>query len=163
MSEFSRAQEREEKRRIGGSVKTSVFTLLLCWAPFLGVVLGSVAYVRAAGSVTRRRRGKRRLAMLLALIALVAALALTTWEVYIYTHEPGIVDDVKNWFMDRLTGGAWYGGYDYSAQPSSYGMGMDGGAFVQGYTPEGYYNAQGEFVPYATAQPAQVGADETGG
>ena len=164
MSEFSRAQEREERRRIGGGVKVSVFALLLSWAPFLGVLLGSVGFVKVTGSVTRRHRGKRRLGMLLALIALIAALALTTWEVYTYIHEPWIIDDAKNWVMDRLTGGAWdSGGYDYSAQPSSYGMGMNDGAFVQGYTADGYYDAQGQFVPYATAVPTEVGEDETGG
>lgn len=164
MSEFSRAQEREEKRRIGSGVKTSVFALLLSWAPFLGVLLGSVGFVKITGSVTRRYRGRRRTGMLFALFVLIAALALTTWEVYVYTHEPWIVDDAKDWFMDRLTGGAWYGGggYDYSTQ-QSYGMGMDSGAFIQGYTPDGYYNEQGEFVPYADGGQPVVGENETGG
>ena len=163
MSEFSRAQEREEKRRINGGMKASVFALLLCWVPFLGVLIGSVGFVKVAGSVTRRYRGKRRLGMLLALLALVLALAATTWEVYTYVTSPWVVGDIRSWIMDRVTGGAWYeGGYDYGVQPSQ-GMGMNDGAYVQGYTPEGYYNEQGELVPYADAGETQVGEDETGG
>ena len=163
MSEFSRSQERDEKRRINSGMKTSVFALLLCWAPFLGVLIGSVGFVKVAGSVTRRHRAKRRRGLALAFIALVLALAATTWEVYTYTHNPWIVSDVKGWVMDRLTGGAWYdSGYDYSA-PATQGMGLDGGAYTQGYTPEGYYNEQGELVPYAEPGETQVGEDETGG
>ncbi|MBQ8953220.1 MAG: hypothetical protein IJ048_03820, partial [Clostridia bacterium] len=79
--------------------------------------------------------------------------------------NPWIVDDAKNWIMDRLTGGAWYEydrGYDYSSQ-SSPGMGQSYSPYVQGYTPEGYYNEQGELIPYAEGERQPVGRDETGG
>ena len=163
MSEFSRAQEREEKRRIDGGMKTSAFALLLCWVPFLGVILGSVAFVRVTASITRRYQSKRRIGILLALIALILALALTTYEVYVYTHTPWVVDDARNWFMDHLTGGAAYeNNYHYDAQQSP-GMGMSQDPYVQGYTPDGYYNEQGELIPYAEAQHETVGENETGG
>jgi|GEM_PF-5741179 len=163
MSEFSRAQEREEKRRISGGMKTSVFALLLSWVPFLGVLLGSIGFVRVTGSITRRHRGKRRLGVLLTLLILIVALAATTFEIYAYTHTPWIFDDLRIWFMDRLTDGAWHGGgYSDSAQLSP-GMGMNSGLYAQGYTPEGYYNERGEFVPYAEAQQTTVNENETGG
>ena len=162
MSEFSRAQERDEKRRINSGVKTSIFALLLSWVPFLGVLLGSIGFVRVSSAVTRRHRSKRRASILLTLIVLIIALALTTWEIYTYLHNPWIIDEARNWFMDRITGGAWYEtGYDYSTD--QYGMGQTDGAYVQGYTPYGYYNEQGELVPYADAQQETVGKDETGG
>ena len=163
MSEFSRAQEREERRRISGGVKVSVFALLLSWAPFLGVLLASVGFVRVTSSITRRYRGKRRLGILFALIVLIVALAATTFEVYSYTHNPWIVEDVKAWFMDRLTGGAWYErGYDYSSQQTP-GMGQSNNPYVQGYTPDGYYNEKGELIPYAEGERQPVGQNETGG
>ncbi len=163
MSEFSRAQEREERRRINSGMKVSISALLLSWLPFLGVLLGSIGFVKVAGSVTRRYRGKRRLGLLLAVLALVVALAATAFEVYTYVHNPWVLSDMRNWFMDRLTGGSWdAAGYDYSAQPLP-GMGQNGGAYVQGYTPEGYYNEKGELIPYAEPEQAEVGEDERGG
>ncbi len=164
MSEFSRAQERDEKRRIGSGMKTGVFALLLCWVPLLGALLASVGFVRVTSSVTRRYRGKRRAGILLTLFVLILALAVSTLEIYTYTHSPWVLDDMKNWLMDNITGGVWYQqSYDYNTQPS-YGMGISAGPYAQGYTPDGYYSETGEFIPYAEAETGVVvGEDETGG
>ena len=42
-------------------------------------------------------------------------------------------------------------------------MGMSDDLYNGNYTADGYYNDQGEFVPYAEASMAPVGSDETGG
>ena len=145
MSEYTRGQEREEKRRISAGMRTSVFACLLCWVPFLGVLLASAGVVKVFGTITRRYQKKFRVGAIVSLIALVLALFMTTFEAYQYFHNPWLIDDVKSWFLDTVTGGE-YSGYDYS-----------------NYTADGYYNDQGEFVPYVEASTAPVGSDETGG
>ena len=161
MSEYTRGQEREEKRRISAGMRTSVFACLLCWVPFLGVLLASAGVVKVFGTITRRYQKKFRVGAIVSLIALVLALFMTTFEVYQYFHNPWLIDDVKSWFLDTVTGGE-YSGYDYSNNtvPS---MGMSDDLYNSNYTADGYYNDQGEFVPYAEASTAPVSSDETGG
>ena len=68
---------------------------------------------------------------------------------------------MKSWFLGAVTGGE-YGGYDYSDRMNP-SMGMSDDLYNGNYTADGYYNDQGEFVPYAEASMAPVGSDETGG
>ena len=162
MSDYSREMERSEKRRIGSGIKVSVFGLILCWAPFLGALLASIGLVRTASTITRRHRRKYRTGVIVCTLILIVALAVTTFEVYQYTHNPWLLDDIKTWFMDRVTGGSYSGGYDYSGQymPS---MGMSDSLYDDNYTADGYYNENGEFVPYAEAEFVEVPENETGG
>ena len=162
MSEYSRVQERAEKRRIASGVKLSVFGLLLCWVPFLGVLLSSVGFVKVMSSTTARYRARQRSGTAIAALILAVSLAVTTAEVYQYTHNPWLLDDLGSWVLDRLTGGDYSGSYDYSNQynPS---MGMSDDLYAQGYTPSGYYDESGAFVPYAEADGAPDGEYETGG
>lgn len=161
MSEYTRGQEREEKRRIGAGMRTSVFACLLCWVPFLGVILASAGVVKVFGTITRRYQKKFRIGVAVSLIALVLTLSVTTLEVYQYFHNPWLIDDVKSWFLGAVTGGE-YDGYDYSDRMNP-SMGMSDDLYNSNYTADGYYNDQGEFVPYAEASTAPVGSDETGG
>ena len=161
MSEYTRGQEREEKRRIGAGVRTSVFACLLCWVPFLGVILASAGVVKVFGTITRRYQKKFRIGAAVSLIALVLTLSVTTFEVYQYFHNPWLIDDVKSWFLGAVTGGE-YDGYDYSDRMNP-SMGMTDDLYNSNYTADGYYNDKGEFVPYAEASTAPVSSDETGG
>ena len=68
MSEYTRGQEREEKRRISAGVRTSVFACLLCWVPFLGVILASAGVVKVFGTITRRYQKKFRVGAAVSLI-----------------------------------------------------------------------------------------------
>ena len=161
MSEYTRGQEREEKRRIGAGMRTSVFACLLCWVPFLGVILASVGVVKVFGTITRRYQKKFRVGVAVSLIALALTLFMTTFEAYQYFHNPWLVDDVKSWLLGAVTGGE-YDGYDYSNRMTP-SMGMSDDLYNGNYTADGYYNDKGEFVPYAEASAVPVGSDETGG
>ena len=161
MSEYTRGQEREEKRRIGAGMRTSVFACLLCWVPFLGVILASAGVVKVFGTITRRYQRKFRVGVAVSLIALALTLFMTTFEAYQYFHNPWLVDDVKSWLLGAVTGGE-YDGYDYSNRTNP-SMGMTDDLYNGNYTADGYYNDKGEFVPYAEASAAPVGSDETGG
>lgn len=161
MSEYSRGQEREEKRRIASGVKTSVFGLILCWVPVLGALLSSIGFVRVCGTITQRYRKRFRTGLLVTLIILIISLSVLTFEVYQYTHYPWIVDDMSNWFMERILG-QYTDSYDYGGQyvPS---MGMDDVLYSGAYNENGYYNDRGEFIPYAEADMQAVPDNETGG
>lgn len=161
MSEYTRGQEREEKRRINAGIRLGVFACILCWVPFLGVIISSAAVIKILGTITRRYQKKLRTAAVFSLIALMLTLAVTTAEVYQFYHNPWLIEDVKSWFMGAVTDGA-YGGYDYSGS-SVPSMGMDDRLYSDQHTSDGYYNDQGEFVPYAEASTSPVGEDETGG
>ncbi len=161
MSEYTRSQEREEKRRIASGVRLGVFACILCWVPFLGVLIASTGVIKIFGTITRRYQKSFRRGMAFCLLALVLALSMTTVEVYQYFHNPWLLDDVKSWLMGAVTDGV-YVGYDYSDQrmPS---MGMNDALYDSNYTADGYYNDQGEFIPYVEASASPVGEDETGG
>ena len=125
MSEYTRGQEREEKRRISAGMRTSVFACLLCWVPFLGVILASAGVVKVFGTITRRYQKKFRVGAAVSLIALVLTLFMTTFEAYQYFHNPWLVDDGKSWLLGAVTGGE-YDGYDYSDRMTpSMGMSDD--------------------------------------
>lgn len=126
MIRLSRSQEREERRAMGRGLRASLIALCLCWLPVAGLLLAAVGFVRVAARVTVAHRTRRAAYLAVCVLALVACSGVLAGEAYLYTHDPYLVADLRDWALDKLTGGNYYGGYYDDV--------------YQQYTDEYYYN-----------------------
>ncbi|NLG24930.1 MAG: hypothetical protein GX558_06215, partial [Clostridiales bacterium] len=77
MANLSRSQEREERVKMGRGMLTSIFGLIFCWVPLLGLLLSSVGFVKVSMRLTTRHRARYAtyfIATLLILILCTGAL-----------------------------------------------------------------------------------------
>lgn len=147
MARLSRAQEKEEKRKIGKGMTTSVFALFLCWVPVLGVILAAVGFIGIMGSITERHRKKFVVSLIASILILAVCVGVFTFEVFAYSRDPDILQNTGTWLLEALTGESsddynYLGGVDYSGEEYQ-GLGMSDELYSNGF-----YDADGNFISY---------------
>ena len=147
MIRLSRSQEREERRGMGRGLRASVIALCLCWLPVVGLLLAAIGFIRVAGRVTQAYKTRRAVYLAVSLAVLIVCSGALAAEAYVYTHDPYLVADVRDWVLDKVTGGNYYGGYyDDTYQQYTDQFYSNPGAYTY---PEDYANtpSEGETQP----------------
>ena len=147
MASLSRAQEREEKRKIGKGLTTSVVALFLCWLPVVGVVLAAVGFIGIMGCITERYRKKFVFSLIASILILAICVGVLTFEVFAYSRDPNILENTGEWILGVLTGEStddynYMGGEDYSGDEYQ-GLGMNDELYSNGF-----YDSEGNFISY---------------
>ncbi len=147
MAKLSRAQDKEEKRRIGKGLTTSVVALFLCWLPVVGVILAAVGFIGIMGSITERYRKKFVFSLIASILILVICIGVFTFEVFAYSRDPNILENTGTWLLEVLTGEYsddynYLGGEDYSGEDYQ-GLGVNSDLYSNGF-----YDAEGNFISY---------------
>ena len=147
MARLSRAQEREEKRKIGKGLTTSVVALFLCWLPVVGVVLAAVGFIGIMGCITERYKKKFVLSLIASILILAVCVGVLTFEVFAYSRDPNILANTGEWLLGVLTGEYsddynYMGGEDYSGSDYQ-GLGMNDELYSNGF-----YDSEGNFISY---------------
>ena len=144
---LTRGQEREERRALGKGMRTSVIGAVLCWLPLVGLLLSSIGFVQVNRRITNAHRKRQRVYVIVSLLILILCTGVLVTEAYVYTHDPYLVNDMKEWVLDKITGGSYYGGYYY--YDSTY----------QEYSEQYYYNEDA----YTYSEDYEGGEPETEG
>lgn len=136
MARISKAQDREEKRKMSRGVTTSVAALLLCWAPVLGVLLAAVGFISVMRCITERYVKKFVVSVIAVTLILVICVGVFTFEVYAYSRDPNIVQNTGTWLLEVITGEHaddynYMGGTDYS-DGDSLGLGYNDQLYSDG-------------------------------
>ncbi len=136
MARISKAQDREEKRKMSRGVTTSVAALLLCWAPVLGVLLAAVGFINVMRCITERYVKKFVVSVIAVTLILVICVGVFTFEVYAYSRDPNIVQNTGTWLLEVITGEHaddynYMGGTDYS-DGDSLGLGYNDQLYSDG-------------------------------
>ena len=147
MARLSRAQEKEEKRRIGKGLTTSVVALFLCWLPVVGVVLAAVGFIGIMGSITERYKKKFVISLIASILILIVCIGVFTFEVFAYSRDPDIIENTGTWLLEVITGEYaddynYLGGVDYSGDEYQ-GLGMSDELYSNGF-----YDSEGNFISY---------------
>ena len=147
MVKLSRSQEKEEKRKIGKGLTTSVVALLLCWVPVIGLILASVGFIGIMGSITVRYKKKFVISMIASVLILIICVGVFTFEIFAYSRDPNILENTGTWLLETITGEYaddynYMGGDDYSGDEFQ-GLGMNDELFS-----DGFYDSEGNFISY---------------
>ena len=147
MAKISRAQEREERRKMSRGLTISIVALVLCWVPVLGIILAAAGFIGVMGCLTEKHIKRWRITLVVVSIILVLCAFVLTAEVYAYSRNPNIIQETGTWLLETITGQHaddynYSGGVDYSGMDYQ-GLGMDTGLFG-----DGYFDAEGNFIPY---------------
>lgn len=147
MARLSRAQEREEKRKIGKGLTTSVVALFLCWLPVIGVVLAAVGFIGIMGCITERYKKKFAFSLIASILILAICVGVLTFEVFAYSRDPDILQNTGEWLLGVLTGEGtddynYMGGEDYTGEAYQ-GLGMNDELYSNGF-----YDSEGDFISY---------------
>lgn len=147
MAILSRVQERDERRKMGKGMTTSVVALILCWAPVLGVLLAAIGHIGVMRCITEKYKKRFIAYSILTAIILIVCVGVLTVEVYAYSRNPNIVADTGAWLLEVVTGESADGadlddGYLYP-----YEDGFDENSGDDTFS-QGYYDADGNFVHY---------------
>ena len=119
MALLSRSQEREETRRMNRGVTTSIFALLLCWVPGLGILLAAIGFIGVMRCITERYAKQFAISITAVSIILAICTGVLTYEVYAYSRDPDIIENTGEWLLEVITGEYaddynYMGGEDYS-------------------------------------------------
>ena len=147
MARLSRAQEKEEKRKIGKGLTTSVAALFLCWLPVVGVILAAVGFIGIMGSITERYKKKFVVSLIASILILAVCVGVFTFEIFAYSRDPDILQNTGTWLLEALTGESsddynYLGGEDYTGEDYQ-GLGMSDELYSNGF-----YDADGNFISY---------------
>ena len=103
---YSRSHERAENAKISRGLWESLFGLLFCWLPGVGLILSVAGFCRQAVRMTEAYKVRRAISLILASVVLVAAIGVFVTEAYLYSRNPNIVGDTGLWLWQRVTGQA---------------------------------------------------------
>lgn len=148
MIKLSRAQEREEKRRMNRGVITSLIALFLCWVPVAGLLLAAIGFFGVIRCITQKYAKRFAVSMVAVTLILVINAGVLAAEAYAYSRDPNFVQNIGVWLLETITGESaddynYLGGEDYTGSDYQ-GLGMDENLFSQGF-----YDADGNFIPYS--------------
>lgn len=155
---LSRAQEREERRKMGRGMSTSIAALILCWVPVLGFLLSAVGFISVVRCITRRHRVRHIIYTVISAIMVILCAGVLMVEIYTYSRNPNILNDAGTWLLAKITGQSaddsnYLGGEDYTDEDYP-GMGLQDELFSSGY-----YDADGNFIPYPDEGEGDQGED----
>lgn len=104
MLDISKAQEREERHGLGRGMVVSVFGLLFCWVPLLGLLLAGVGFCKVISRVTVRHKTRRALYTVVSFLILAAVTAALMGECYLYVQNPNIIRETGMRVYTWVTG-----------------------------------------------------------
>jgi len=140
MIQLTRAQEREERQKMGRGMRTSIFGLIFCWVPLAGLILAAAGFMRVFVRITTLYRARRRAYLAAALLILLLVTGVQMGGVYLYIDNPGVLSEAGMWVFTKLTGQTELpGGYSADYYGVDYGTG--GGL---GYDPSLWDNQGGD-------------------
>ncbi len=147
MAVLTRAQEREERKKMGRGLTISVVALILCWVPILGILLAAAGFISVLRCVTQKYRKRFVVYTIVVSLTLLICAGVLVGEVYAYSRNPNILQTTGTWLLEKITGQSmddtnYLGGDDYSDMDNP-GLGMNDDLFAKGY-----YDADGNFIPY---------------
>lgn len=146
MLKLSRSQEREERRAMGRGMRRSVVSLFLCWLPVVGVLLSASGFIGICRRVTRAHRVRRTVYLILSLLILILCTGVLFTEAYVYTHDPYLFADLRDWALDTITGGEYYGSYyddTFQNYTSQYYNNADAYTYSSDYSSQELFEGEG--------------------
>ena len=137
MAKLTRAQEREERRRMSRSVTTSVAALFLCWLPVVGILLAAIGFIGVMRTITEKHKKRFVVSLIATVLILVVCAGVLTAEVYSYSRNPDMLSDLGTNLLEMITGEYaddynYSGGMDYSDYEMP-GLGMNSDLYTGGY------------------------------
>ena len=133
-------------------VTTSVVALLLCWLPVVGILLAAIGFIGVMRCITQKYKKRFVVSTIAVTLILIINAGVLSAEVYAYSRDPNIVQNAGTWLLETITGEYaddynYMGGEDYSDMDYQ-GLGMDSSLFS-----DGFYDAEGNFIPYTGKEP----------
>ena len=104
MPKYSRSHERAECAKISRGLWESLFGLLFCWLPGVGLILSVAGFCRQAVRLTEKYRTRRFIAMAFASVVLVGSIGVLVGEAYQYSRDPDFVSKAGLWVWRSVTG-----------------------------------------------------------
>lgn len=162
MANVSRSQDREERTKMGQGMIFAVAGLVLCWLPVVGLLLSIIGFIKLAVRITQRHKKRLVVYTIVGLLSLVVSTGALLGEVWVYSRNPNVLEEVKLWTWTKLTGqttlpgqqaltgGTDYTGLDYPGLGAEYQEGvLDSGEGDAGGTDDslsggGFYGDEGE-------------------
>lgn len=138
MPKYSRSHERSERAKIARGMWESLFGLIFCWLPVVGLLLSVAGFCRQVVRLTEAYRVRRALALMFASVVLVASIGALMGEAYLYSRNPAIVSDAGRWLWQKVTGQQALPGEMPSMMIEEEGDGADEPLPDEYYTDEGY-------------------------
>lgn len=143
MSEYSNSHEREERAKMGRGLWHSIFGLLLCWLPGVGLILSISGFIRQMVRLTVKYRARLTVYLTISIVSVVVCVGTLIGEAFLYSRDSNFPDKVGHVAWQALTGQKeypWQGaavasgdigeGFDYSGYTQP-GLGvMDGQEFI---------------------------------
>lgn len=146
MAKYSKSHEREEREKMGRGFWHSLFGLLFCWVPGLGLLLSVSGFVRQIVRITEKYRVRLALYLLFAIISLVLCVGVFVAEVYQYSRDPDMPQKVMADVWQTLTGQSelpWEAGG--SGEGTDYtGYEQPGLGVLDGYSGDGSMDPEGD-------------------
>jgi hypothetical protein len=137
MPKYSRSHERSERAKIARGMWESLFGLIFCWLPGVGLLLSVAGFCRQVVRLTEAYRVRRFFALVFASVVLVASIGALMGEAYLYSRNPAIVSDTGRWLWQKVTGQQALPGEMPSMMPEEEGDGADEPVPDEYYTDEG--------------------------
>jgi hypothetical protein len=137
---YSRSHERAENAKITRGLWESLFGLLLCWLPGVGLILSVAGFCRQAVRMTEAYKVRRAFSLILASVVLVAAIGVFVAEAYLYSRNPNIVGETGLWLWQKVTGQEALPGTDLGEVPSAEGDLQP----EEGDVPDEYHTDEGQ-------------------
>jgi hypothetical protein len=121
----------------------SLFGLIFCWLPGVGLILSVVGFCRQMVRLTEIHKARKALYTLLSGAVLVVCIGALVGEAYLYSRDQDVAGKAGLWLWQKVTGQETLPGMDPYADP--YAGLMDG----QDYMPDEYYTGDGgqDYVP----------------
>jgi hypothetical protein len=104
MPKYSRSHERAERAKMARGLWESLFGLIFCWLPGVGLILAVAGFFRQAVRLTEVHRARRFFYMLFASLVLIVAIGVLVGEAYLYSRDPDITDKAGLWLWQKVTG-----------------------------------------------------------
>ncbi len=83
MPKYSRSHERAERAKMARGLWESLFGLIFCWLPGVGLILAVAGFFRQAVRLTEVHRARRFFYMLFASLVLIVAIGVLVGEAYL--------------------------------------------------------------------------------
>ncbi len=88
-------QEREEQRALNNGMSRSIWGLLLCWLPLVGLLLSIIGFLKVAVRVTQQHRVRYVAFFTLSFIILAINIGTITGGIWVLTQRSEWVQDAK--------------------------------------------------------------------
>jgi hypothetical protein len=136
MPKYSKSHEREEREAMGRGLWHSLFGILFCWLPGVGLAFGVSGFARQVVRLTQRYRVRLAFYLLASVLSLAVCIAVLAAELYQYSRDPDLPRHVLLSAWQTVTGQDAFpwesGGLDVSGTDYT-GMDQQGLGQLEGY------------------------------